>query len=438
MTPPAVGRVAAGLALLGLTLAGAGAVESARAQGGAAGPHGRGELECKNCHVGKHVGVVSMYLGMGGHGAPVIPSHMLQVRVECVACHVTPKEEAGKARLVGQTFRPTEQACLGCHGEKYRGMLERWVGTLARMQALVAPKLAGARAALAGADAGNPRHARARTLVDDAEANTRFVTFGKGVHNVFYAADLLKVSNGWLDESFALLGKAPVQTDDALVRGGYCGVLCHEQAGVKPRETVTFGKQKIPHGRHVTELGATCTACHSSETHKAVTATAATCASCHHGPQNDRCESCHRAQAAFYRGTARTDLARVEPNVMAEAVPCTGCHDFAAKHSRQAVGQKCLTCHEAPYLALMAEWTAGFDKDVSRATAALRRADSALANARRARRPVGEAETLVKSARDALALVRTAKVAHNPLAADALLEAARQRAEAAIARLARP
>ena len=52
-------------------------------------PQRRGELDCAACHVSKHQGVVRMYLGMGGHGTPMIPSHMFQVRVECVACHKT-------------------------------------------------------------------------------------------------------------------------------------------------------------------------------------------------------------------------------------------------------------------------------------------------------------------------------------------------------------
>jgi hypothetical protein len=310
-------------------------------------------------------------------------------------------------------------------------MLERWVTTLARMQAIIAPKLAAARMALSEAKTKDPKQARAGRLVGDAEFNTRFVAFGKGVHNVFYAGDLLNLANGWLDEAMHLLGKAPVKADDTLVRGGYCGVLCHEQARVKFRETVTFGTQRVPHGRHVAEFGAVCTACHSAEVHKAVTATPATCSSCHHSPQNDRCESCHRAQAAFYRGQVATTLVKVEPNIMAEAVPCTGCHDFSRKHSRRAVGEKCLGCHEAPYLALLGEWTAGFDKDAARTASALQQAGTAVASARQVGTPAAGAEALIKDAREALGLVRAARPAHNPLAADALLELARQKAATA-------
>ena len=394
------------------------------------------ELECRNCHEATHQGVVRMYLGLGGRGTPMIPSHMFQVRVQCVACHITPKTERGAAALVGQTFKPSEQACVGCHGEKFRGMLQRWTDTLAQMRTIVEPKLAAARAALA--EAHGPKAGRARKLVSDGEFNVQFVAFGKGVHNVFYAADLLKTSNGWADEALALLGKPPVKGDDTLVRGGYCGVLCHEQAGVKRPETVTFRKLKVPHVRHVSEFGATCTVCHSAEVHKAVTATPATCSACHHSAQNERCESCHAAQSAFYRGQVKTDLAKVEQNVMANAVACTGCHDWSRKHSRQAVGEKCVGCHDAAYTSFLGEWTTGLDKETAAAAAAVKRAQAALLRERRAGRRNPEAEALARQAGEALDLVRKARGVHNPSAAEELLRASRQRAEQALAGLSRP
>lgn len=396
--------------------------------------HRLGELDCSNCHIGKHQGVLQMYLGTGGRGTPMIPSHMFQVRVACVACHIVPKEQERKAEIVGQTFRPTEEACINCHGEKYRGMLGRWVETLKQMHEAIAPKLAAARGAVADADPKNQKAQRARRLVTDAEFNVQFVAFGKGVHNVFYAADLLKLANGWLDEALRLMGRTPVETNDVLVRGRYCAVLCHEQAGVKLPETVTFRKQKVPHSRHITEFGAVCTVCHSAEVHKAVTATPATCSSCHHNPENGRCESCHRTQAAFYHGKTETDLVKIEPNVMAAAVTCTGCHDLSKKHSRKAVGQQCLACHDEGYLGFVESWTVEFDGQMADATKAVKRAETALGKARRAKRDVPEADALVKEARQALALVQGARAVHNPDAAGALLEAARRKAEEALAR----
>ncbi len=390
----------------------------------APGAAGTNELDCRNCHQATHGGVVQMYLGLGGRGTPMIPSHMFQVRVQCVACHIAPKEDGPTAAIVGRTFRPSEEACIGCHGTKYRGMLARWGETLGKMRGLIEPKLAAARTTLAAADPKAPKTARARELVDNADFNVKFVALAKGVHNVFYAADLLKLSNSWLDEAQVTLGKPAVKADDALVRGGYCAVLCHEQAGVKLPATVTFGRQKIPHARHVAEFGAVCTGCHSAEVHKAVTAKPATCTGCHHSPTNERCESCHRAQSAFYRGEVTTDLAKPAPNVMANAVGCTGCHDMAKKHSRQAVGAKCVECHDAGYTALLTEWTSAGDAEIAKAAAAVKKAEAAVV------RGGPEARARLKEARDTLALVRKARPIHSPETASALLEAARQKAEA--------
>jgi hypothetical protein len=393
------------------------------------GPHAtepsRNELDCRNCHESKHQGVVQMYLGLGGRGTAMIPSHMFQVRVQCVACHTAPKEEPATAAIVGRTFRPSESACLGCHGEKYRGMLSRWVETLGKMRGVVEPKLAAARAALGAApDPKGAKPARARQLLDDADFNLKFVVLAKGVHNVFYAADLLKLSNTWVDEALAAFGRPAVKADDALVRGGYCAVLCHEQAGVRVPATVSFGAQKIPHARHVAEFGAVCTACHSAEVHKAVTAKPATCSGCHHSPVNERCESCHRLQSAFYRGETKTSLAKLAPSVMASAVGCTGCHDMARKHSRAAVGEKCVGCHDAGYASFLTEWTAGTDQDLAKTAAAVQRAEAL------GRRAGAEVRARAREARETLALVRKARPVHNPDAASALLEAARKKIEA--------
>ena len=227
------------------------------------------------------------------------------------------------------------------------------------------------------------------------------------------------------------LGHALPRTDDALVRGGYCAVLCHEPAGRPVRDTVTFRGQRLPHARHVADLGATCTTCHSADLHRTLSASPATCSGCHHNPANERCETCHRAQAAFYRGQTRSAEATVAPNRMADAVACTGCHDWSHKHSRAAVRQKCEGCHDASYLPLMTEWTTGFDQDLKGTAAALREADRALAGARQSGRAIPAAEALLKQAHEAHALVRAAGAVHNPLAADSILAAAREKARQA-------
>jgi hypothetical protein len=124
---------------------------------------------------------------------------------------------------------------------------------------------------------------------------------------------------------------------------------------------------------------------------------------------------------------------KVEPNAMAEAVGCTGCHDWSHKHSRQAVGERCVACHDAAYTSFVGEWTTGLDKQAAGTREALRRAETALARERRAGHRAPEAEALLRQARDALAVVQKARGAHNPGGAEAILEAIRAKADAAAA-----
>ena len=93
------------------------------------------------------------------------------------------------------------------------------------------------------------------------------------------------------------IGKPPVKSpEETMIRGGYCAVLCHKQAGVEAPDEVKFGTETVPHVRHVTDFGVTCTACHSAEQHQAVTSTKSSCLACHHsaGNDNERCLACHK------------------------------------------------------------------------------------------------------------------------------------------------
>lgn len=396
-------------------------------------PHAANDLDCAACHKSSHVGVLGVYAGAGGRGAPPSPARMFELRVQCVACHTAPANAEASTAALGQTYRANEAACSTCHGARYDGLIDRWRTSFAAMREALGPKLRTARAALAATTApAQAGHSRARALVDDADFNLRLVSVANGAHNPFYAANLLRRANGWLDEAMALVGKpAPKAAADALVRGGYCATLCHEPAGVKTPETATFGARPFPHARHVAALGATCTTCHSGDVHKKLAATPATCSSCHHSAGNERCESCHRDQTAFYRGTVSTGLARITPNVMADAVGCTGCHDFSHRPSRTSMATACTACHERTYLPLLTEWTTGFARDVAQTADALRVADAAVARARQGGIRIADAQALLKEARAALALVRAGGAAHNPLAADDLLRGARERAERA-------
>src|SRR5574341_629318 len=147
-------------------------------------------------HVAKHSGQRAMYLGVGGKGSPNIPSHMYTARVDCVACHIAPKaEDAHRTQFTGRTFEASEVACISCPGKQYAGMLDTWKRTMDTMLVDLKPKLDGARKAVAGAAKDVRALPEAKRLLEVADFNYDFVENGKGVHNIFYAADLLQGVN---------------------------------------------------------------------------------------------------------------------------------------------------------------------------------------------------------------------------------------------------
>ncbi len=403
-------------------------------------PPARGRpLECKTCHEATHRGVLEMYMGMGGKGTPMIPSHMLQVRVECVACHVEPKREKAEATLIGQTFRPSESACLECHGTQYKGMLDNWSKTIDTMMTAVNGKLAAVEQALATTTPNHPQLAKARKLVADAKQNLDFVKLGKGVHNVFFAADLLKVANSYLDEAMVAIGKAPAKSsEETLVRGGYCAVLCHKQAGVEAPEEVKFGAETVPHVRHVTDFGVTCTACHSAEQHQEVTATRDSCLTCHHkaGNKNERCLACHKLQDAFFTGTVEVEGVEPAPGNHAELTDCVGCHNVEVRHSRQAVTKQCLECHDKTYLPALEEWAKGVKQGLKEVKGLLRKGEAGLRRApKHPKAP--EARQLLDEAKDDADLVAKAGGVHNPELAKEILAKAKKAAGQAVSIISR-
>lgn len=397
------------------------------------------ELDCKACHQATHRGVLEMYIGMGGKGTPMIPGHMFQVRVECVACHVELKKDKALETFTGRTFRPSERACLGCHGERYKGMLERWTKTINVMLTAVNAKLVSTEQTLHTTFRNHPQFAKARKSVADARHNVEFVMNGKGVHNVFFAADLLKVADGYLDQSMEAIGQSPLNVaDETLVRGGYCAVLCHDQVGVRAPEEVKFESETIPHVRHVTDFGVTCTACHSAERHKAVTATKATCLGCHHraGNDNERCIACHKLQNAFFSGTIDVGTVEPAPSGHAELTDCVGCHNVQARHSTRAMAAQCLGCHDTTYLKVLTQWRKEIGHTMGEVRRLITKGESGLR--RTSDDPAAaEARLLLQAAQRDLDLIAKAKGAHNPELAKAILVKAKGSAERAVSLLQR-
>jgi hypothetical protein len=360
---------------------------------------------------------------------------MYTARVDCVACHIAPKaEDIHRTQFTGRTFEASEVACISCHGKQFAGMLDTWKRTMDTMLVDLKPKLDGARKAVAEAAKDARALPEAKRVLEVAEFNYDFVENGKGVHNIFYAADLLQGVNSRSNQVLKLLGKSPITVPhENLIRGGYCATLCHSQAGVVFKPEVRFEKRTVvPHQNHFFQYGAVCTDCHSADKHKAVTITPQGCQACHHSATNDKCTTCHAGQAGLYAATLETALpVKKDPNVMAGKVECVGCHDLTKKHSVAALAEKCTECHDKGYKDMVAMWRGQVGDAETAARAALGKAEAAMTEAKKARRDVAAAADLLVKARKDFDAVVKAKGLHNPDLAEAILTGSKQAAERA-------
>lgn len=309
------------------------------------------EQDCSQCHPNKHTAHKNLFMGTGGKGSPEIPGHMFLVKVECIACHINPEISREKEQFLGQTYSASEKACTACHGNKYRGMLKDWQGTFDRMLVEISPRQKQVSRLLQTGSYKKAAFEKATKLYDDAKFNIDMVTLGKGVHNPFYAAELLQVANRNLEEASRVLGMSPLALPaNGLLQGKYCATLCHARQGVKLPETVTYDGISFPHLRHATNIAPGCTTCHSPLTHKKLKRTKGICTECHHKQEKPSCSRCHPGEAGLFDGriTEKPEYSR-SPNPHKRIMDCVGCHSLDEKQTRFSILQKCILCHDGSY-----------------------------------------------------------------------------------------
>ncbi|HEY5765963.1 MAG TPA: ammonia-forming cytochrome c nitrite reductase subunit c552, partial [Candidatus Deferrimicrobiaceae bacterium] len=133
------------------------------------------------------------------------PSGMFIANVDCVGCHLVPKMAESTVPFLGQTFKASETACLGCHGEDYKGVLGEWEDTLKKELEKTRPVVEKVRGLARTADPSNKELRKAVQAARDAEYNYLLVLYGKGVHNVDYAMDVLGKARADAEAATAVL-----------------------------------------------------------------------------------------------------------------------------------------------------------------------------------------------------------------------------------------
>ncbi|MCC7011231.1 MAG: cytochrome c3 family protein [Planctomycetes bacterium] len=384
---------------------------------------------CGSCHENTHDAARKLYAGEGAVGVDSSPSRMYLTRVVCNACHTGRSDEFARhgatlaakgadhhgAHAIGGTVASAGNVdCIHCHGPEFDGMVDEWQGAVGEQLERLGPMIDELRKALEGRTKDPSQE-----LLADAERNYLLVKLdgSRGVHNVTYALDALRVAAERVDTVRASLGVVstsrasegfPVEPEQG------CNT-CH--AGIGRSAEISRAERVFPHQKHLGQ-GAKCESCHSVTEHGKPAFPRNECAKCHHQESASfdvsDCSRCHKAQDAMLRGTLAT-LTEPKPGTMG-AMECYECHGEAPAIARPKPSM-CVLCHEAGYDALHTQWQGQIDALVKSVEAALPAAAS---------RGV-DAEVLAK-ARAALDTVRAdgTRGVHNFELAKLLLEEAVQ------------
>ena len=110
----------------------------------------------------------------------------------------------------------------------------------------------------------------ARKALDDSRYNLAYVQAAHSVHNIYYAAQILRKTDSMLTE---MGEKSKIELPDVsshpLMSGAFCATMCHQKVGVKvPAEFVKYRDKKMPHLMHAQLMS--CTKCHEFGSHKNV------------------------------------------------------------------------------------------------------------------------------------------------------------------------
>ena len=118
--------------------------------------------------------------------------------------------------------------------------------------------------------AGSEASGAMKQAVENAAYNLSFLENAHAVHNIYYAAQILRKTDAALSEAAQKAGiTLPDLSDRPLMSGGFCAVMCHQKVGVKvPPEYVKFEGKNMPHLAHTRMIS--CVKCHEFGSHKNV------------------------------------------------------------------------------------------------------------------------------------------------------------------------
>ena len=247
----------------------------------------RFEYNCNTCHTKTHSPQLLLYTGRGGQGLPDMPGGKYQANVDCMACHPKPKTNPsnGSTEI---TFTGSINSCPDCHNKKFVEIADSWKTLSNSAFTYLEPRLKNLKARIEERKKSPPsdRKETLETALARAEHNLSFVRAADGIHNIYYAAQILRKVKEDLEavaKGLNIKLSNPDNSPFALGGADGCNILCHDKIGITvPPETVKYKGKEMSHTVHK-EMGLTCENCHRFDWHKKVQLIA----------KPEDCQTCH-------------------------------------------------------------------------------------------------------------------------------------------------
>ncbi|MFC1614528.1 cytochrome c3 family protein [Gemmatimonadota bacterium] len=312
--------------------------------------------ECQTCHPDYHQAQEQLFLGIGGRDVADHPSPMFEGGLNCQACHLFHQQFEG-FKPAGQSLVARGKSCEPCHGSGYSELLADWeISTNQRLKT-IATAIRRVGRELDPVDTTSAGGQEAAAAFKDAQYNYQLVEYGKSVHNITYADNLLQTAYRRLGEALLAAGsnyQLPAYPWSEQLVPSECA-NCHQSI---EKTTLQSFNMQFNHKQHLINEELNCKTCHSNmRTHGEMVLSREDCLNCHHQPERiaeGTCVPCHDTQRSVYQGTA---FGAGMKDLMFEAdVLCSDCHIDDSEQLVSPTAEVCVNCHEEGYDDLFSEW----------------------------------------------------------------------------------
>lgn len=212
--------------------------------------------KCADCHAGVHAEQQRLMIGLMP-GEELKPSLMFMGGVTCRSCHVSPDAPRPGP---GASLKPTSTLCIGCHGNAWKGVLERWDRGYQRRRGWIDAYLRAAESDL-GASAPAPALAQ----LAEARGLMAFVQRAKPAHNLAATDQIMRQALRLAGEAYRLTRRTPPTPPELgpLVRPGSC-FACHYGIEEAPTGRDSASGRVTTHADHLFKAYLPCDACHAA------------------------------------------------------------------------------------------------------------------------------------------------------------------------------